>query len=77
MGNEQLHKLIMPSMQQWNAWDFVLVFLMWTIMMVAMMVPTASPVILLFAEIKTLAVAPPTWRMPDVFGSDPSLGPRR
>ena len=43
--------LIMPSMQHWNAWDLVLVFLMWTIMMVAMMVPTAGPVILLFAEI--------------------------
>ena len=43
--------LIMPSMQHWNAGDLVLVFLMWTIMMVAMMVPTAGPVILLFAEI--------------------------
>ena len=43
--------LIMPSMQHWNAWDLVLVFLMWTIMMVAMMVPTAGPLILLFAEI--------------------------
>jgi predicted metal-binding membrane protein len=43
--------LIMPAMQHWNAWDLLLVFLMWAIMMVAMMVPTASPVILLFAEI--------------------------
>jgi predicted metal-binding membrane protein len=43
--------VIMPAMQYWNAWDLVLVFLMWTIMMVAMMVPAASPVILLFAEI--------------------------
>jgi predicted metal-binding membrane protein len=38
-------------MQHWNAWDLVLVFLMWTIMMVAMMVPRAGPMILLFAEI--------------------------
>jgi predicted metal-binding membrane protein len=42
---------IMPAMQHWSAWDLVLVFLMWTVMMIAMMVPTASPVILLFAEI--------------------------
>jgi predicted metal-binding membrane protein len=43
--------VIMPAMQHWTAWDLVLVFLMWTVMMVAMMVPAASPVILLFAEI--------------------------
>ncbi len=43
--------VIMPSMQHWVAWDLVLVFLMWAIMMVAMMVPSASPVILLFAEV--------------------------
>jgi predicted metal-binding membrane protein len=43
--------VIMPAMQAWTAWDLVLVFLMWAVMMVAMMVPAASPVILLFAEI--------------------------
>ena len=43
--------LIMPAMQHWTAWDLVLVFLMWTIMMVAMMLPAASPMVLLFAEI--------------------------
>ena len=43
--------IIMPAMQHWTAWDLVLVFLMWAVMMVAMMVPAASPVILLFAEI--------------------------
>jgi predicted metal-binding membrane protein len=42
---------IMPAMQHWTAWDLVLVFLMWAVMMVAMMIPSASPVILLFAEI--------------------------
>ena len=34
-----------------DRWDLVLVFSMWTVMMVAMMVPAASPVVLLFAEI--------------------------
>ena len=43
--------VIMPAMQHWNAWDLLLVFLMWVIMMVGMMVPSASPMILLFAEI--------------------------
>jgi predicted metal-binding membrane protein len=43
--------IIMPAMQHWTAWDLVLVFLMWAVMMVAMMVPAASPVILLFAEL--------------------------
>jgi predicted metal-binding membrane protein len=43
--------VIMPAMQNWTAWDLVLVFMMWIIMMAAMMIPSASPVILLFAEI--------------------------
>jgi len=47
-----MYSLGRPSaMQHWTAWDLVLVFLMWAVMMVAMMVPAASPVILLFAEI--------------------------
>jgi predicted metal-binding membrane protein len=46
-----MQMVIMPAMQHWTTWDLVLVFLMWVIMMVAMMVPAASPVILLFAEI--------------------------
>jgi predicted metal-binding membrane protein len=43
--------IIMPAMQNWTAWDLILVFLMWAIMMVAMMVPTVSPAILLFVEV--------------------------
>jgi predicted metal-binding membrane protein len=43
--------VIMPAMQHWTARDLVLVFLMWAVMMVAMMLPAASPVILLFAAI--------------------------
>jgi predicted metal-binding membrane protein len=46
-----MEMVIMPAMQNWTAWDLVLVFLMWAVMMLAMMVPAASPVILLFAEI--------------------------
>lgn len=43
--------ILMPAMQHWTAWDLALVFLMWVVMMAAMMIPAASPVILLFAEI--------------------------
>jgi predicted metal-binding integral membrane protein DUF2182 len=46
-----MEMVIMPAMLHWTARDLVLAFLMWAVMMVAMMVPAASPVILLFAEI--------------------------
>jgi len=44
--------IIMPAMEHWTAWDLVLVFLMWVVMMVAMMVPAVSPVVLCFATVK-------------------------
>jgi len=43
--------VIMPAMQHWTVRDLLLIFLMWTIMMVAMMVPAASPAIIIFAQI--------------------------
>ncbi|HEY0793253.1 MAG TPA: DUF2182 domain-containing protein [Chthoniobacterales bacterium] len=46
-----MEMVIMPAMQRWTAGDLALVFLMWAVMMVAMMVPAASPVILLFTEV--------------------------
>jgi predicted metal-binding membrane protein len=46
-----MQMVIMPAMEHWTIWDLVLVFLMWAVMMVGMMVPAASPTILLFAEI--------------------------
>ena len=57
-----MEMVIMPAMQHWTAWDLVLVFLMWAVMMVAMMVPAASPVILLFAEINRRRNEPPSAR---------------
>ncbi len=44
-------EMAMPQMQAWTAWDLVLLFIMWAVMMVAMMVPSATPMILLFATI--------------------------
>ena len=47
MGEAMLTARAMP----WAATEFVLMFLMWAIMMVAMMLPSAAPMILLFATV--------------------------
>jgi len=39
------------QIQPWSATDFTLMFLMWTVMMVAMMVPSAAPLILIYARV--------------------------
>jgi predicted metal-binding membrane protein len=39
-----------PHLQIWEPMDFVLTFAMWTVMQVAMMTPSAAPMILLFAK---------------------------
>jgi predicted metal-binding membrane protein len=41
----------MPMTPQWTWTDFVLLLLMWLIMMIAMMIPSVSPLILIFAMI--------------------------
>ena len=43
--------LAMPQTAAWGAVDFILMFVMWAVMMVAMMVPTAAPMILMFAKV--------------------------
>ena len=43
--------MAMPQMQPWGAVHFLLMFIMWAVMMVAMMVPTAAPMILVFATV--------------------------
>jgi predicted metal-binding membrane protein len=42
--------MAMPTMQDWEAVQFLLLFAMWWVMMVAMMVPSATPLVLLFAR---------------------------
>jgi predicted metal-binding membrane protein len=37
----------MPEMQSWGVGDFLQLFIMWTVMMVGMMLPSATPLILL------------------------------
>ena len=41
----------MMEMKPWEAVDFILMFLMWSVMMVGMMIPSATPAILDFAKL--------------------------
>ncbi len=41
----------MPVMEAWGASDFLLAFAMWAVMMVAMMTPSAAPMVLLFTMV--------------------------
>jgi predicted metal-binding membrane protein len=45
MGNMNM---AMPQTQDWGVLELFLLFLMWTFMMAAMMVPSASPMVLMF-----------------------------
>ncbi len=42
--------LAMPQMQRWGVVEVLLLFVMWAVMMVAMMVPSVAPLILIFAR---------------------------
>jgi predicted metal-binding membrane protein len=42
----------MPKMSPWSSLDVLFMFVMWTVMMVAMMIPSAAPTILLFSNFK-------------------------
>ena len=43
--------MAMGNVRSWSGADFSLMFVMWAVMMVAMMVPSAAPMILLFATV--------------------------
>ena len=43
-------QFLMPAMVNWGPWDLVLVFIMWTVMMAAMMLPSASPMVAMFSR---------------------------
>ena len=43
--------IAMPQVMPWNWVDWWSMFLMWTVMMVAMMVPSATPTILIYAMV--------------------------
>jgi predicted metal-binding membrane protein len=43
--------LVLPARSPWPAIEFAFVFAMWTVMMVGMMVPSAVPMILMYARV--------------------------
>lgn len=43
--------MAMPQIQSWTPFDLLLIFIMWAVMMVGMMLPTAAPMILLFTTV--------------------------
>ncbi len=48
-GMDMGMSMVMPQTHSWGVLDLLLIFTMWAVMMVAMMVPTAGPMVLLFA----------------------------
>ena len=40
-----------PAFKPWTAADFVVMFVMWAVMMVGMMTPSAAPMILIYARV--------------------------
>lgn len=48
----EMGAMAMPQMRTWGIVDVALVFVMWSVMMVAMMVPSAAPMILVFAKVE-------------------------
>ena len=47
----EMSAMAVPQMQAWGITDLALTFVMWSVMMVAMMVPSAAPMILIFAKV--------------------------
>src|SRR5262245_52806880 len=46
-----------PAHSPWTAAEFALMFVMWAVMMIGMMTPSASPLVLLYARVARQAVA--------------------
>jgi predicted metal-binding membrane protein len=44
-------ELMMPAYAPWTAMEFAFVFVMWAVMMIGMMTPSAAPMILIYARV--------------------------
>lgn len=51
MSSMNMTGVVLPMTAPWGAVDLALLFVMWTVMMVAMMAPTAAPMILTFVSV--------------------------
>jgi len=50
-ANMNMAETLTPLIRPWGIVDFTLMFVMWAVMMTAMMVPSAAPMILLFSTV--------------------------
>ncbi len=50
-SGDSVSTMVIPQMP-WSPTTFLLMFLMWSVMMVGMMLPSAAPMILLFARVQ-------------------------
>lgn len=62
-------QLFKPAMMHWQAADLALVFLMWSVMMAAMMLPSAAPMVQLFARSAESQTEYPTGLLTSAFVS--------
>jgi predicted metal-binding membrane protein len=51
MKANPLAAVMVPAVQPWSATEFAFMFVMWSIMMFGMMIPSASPMILIYARV--------------------------
>jgi predicted metal-binding membrane protein len=49
--------MAMPNAMAWSSADFAFMFIMWAVMMVAMMLPSATPMIVLYGRVRETRVA--------------------
>jgi predicted metal-binding membrane protein len=49
--------VMLPASQPWTATEFIYTLVMWVIMMIGMMIPSAAPIILLYARVGRHAIA--------------------
>jgi predicted metal-binding membrane protein len=51
MGASGLEPMLSSSFTQWSISDFLFMFVMWAVMMIGMMTPSAAPMILIYARV--------------------------
>ena len=49
--DSKLNNIVMPQMEKWTLNDILTTFAMWSVMMIAMMLPSAMPMILVFSAV--------------------------
>jgi|SRR5581483_848712 len=51
MGANPFNVVMIPSLRPWSMTEFAFAFVMWVVMMVGMMTPSAAPMILIYARV--------------------------